>query len=48
MILDVGTGTGVMIPLDKRYLKEGSVVAVDYSEKIIVITRLKYTEKNHP
>ncbi len=47
-ILDVGTGTGVMIPFYKKYLINGQVVAVDYSEKMIEIDRSKYPEKNYP
>ena len=47
-ILDVGTGTGIMIPFYERYLVDGSVVAVDYSEKMIEIARSKYPEKDHP
>ena len=47
-ILDVGTGTGIMIPFYERYLVNGSVVAVDYSEKMIEVARSKYPEKEHP
>ena len=47
-ILDIGTGTGIMIPFYERYLVGGSVVAVDYSEKMIKIARSKYPEKEHP
>lgn len=47
-ILDIGTGTGIMIPFYERYLRDGSVVAVDYSEKMIETARLKYPEKEHP
>lgn len=47
-ILDVGTGTGVMIPYYERYLVDGSVVAVDYSERMIDVARSKYPEKEHP
>jgi ubiquinone/menaquinone biosynthesis C-methylase UbiE len=47
-ILDVGTGTGIMIPFYEKYLVDGSVVAVDYSEKMIEVTRSKYPEKEHP
>lgn len=46
-ILDVGTGTGILIPFYERYLVTGSVVAVDYSEKMIEVARLKYPEKEH-
>ena len=47
-ILDVGTGTGILIPFYERYLVNGSVVAVDYSEKMIEVARSKYPEKEHP
>ena len=47
-VLDVGTGTGIMIPFYERYLVDGSVVAVDYSEKMIEVARSKYPEKEHP
>jgi demethylmenaquinone methyltransferase/2-methoxy-6-polyprenyl-1,4-benzoquinol methylase len=46
--LDVGTGTGVMIPFYEKYLVTGCVVAVDYSEKMIAVARSKYSEKEHP
>jgi ubiquinone/menaquinone biosynthesis C-methylase UbiE len=48
MILDIGAGTGIMIPFYERYLVNGSVVAVDYSEKMIEVARSKYPEKEHP
>jgi ubiquinone/menaquinone biosynthesis C-methylase UbiE len=47
-ILDVGAGTGIMIPFYEKYLVDGSVVAVDYSEKMIAVARSKYPEKGHP
>lgn len=47
-ILDVGTGTGIMIPFYEQYLVNGRVVAVDYSEKMIKIARSKFPEKDHP
>jgi demethylmenaquinone methyltransferase/2-methoxy-6-polyprenyl-1,4-benzoquinol methylase len=47
-ILDVGTGTGVMIPFYEKNITSGSVVAVDYSEKMIDVARSKYPEKAHP
>jgi demethylmenaquinone methyltransferase/2-methoxy-6-polyprenyl-1,4-benzoquinol methylase len=47
-ILDVGTGTGIMIPFYERHLVDGSVVAVDHSEKMIEVARSKYPEKKHP
>jgi demethylmenaquinone methyltransferase/2-methoxy-6-polyprenyl-1,4-benzoquinol methylase len=47
-ILDVGTGTGIMIPFYEKYLVDGSVVAVDYSDKMIEVARSKYPENGHP
>lgn len=47
-ILDIGAGTGIMIPFYERYLVDGSVVAVDYSGKMIEIARSKYPVKDHP
>jgi demethylmenaquinone methyltransferase/2-methoxy-6-polyprenyl-1,4-benzoquinol methylase len=47
-ILDVGTGTGILIPFYEKYLVTGGVVAVDYSEKMIKVARSKYPEKEHP
>lgn len=47
-VLDIGTGTGIMIPFYERYLVDGNVVAVDYSEKMIEVARSKYPEKEHP
>ena len=47
-ILDVGTGTGIMIPFYERYLVDGSVVTVDHSEKMIEVACSKYPEKKHP
>lgn len=46
-ILDIGTGTGIMIPFYERYLVDGCIVAVDYSEKMIAIARSKYPERDH-
>ncbi len=47
-ILDIGTGTGVMIPFYEKKLGAGCVVAVDYSEKMIEVARSKFPEKEHP
>jgi ubiquinone/menaquinone biosynthesis C-methylase UbiE len=47
-ILDVGTGTGIMIPFYEKYLVDGNVVAIDHSEKMIEVARSKYPEKKHP
>jgi ubiquinone/menaquinone biosynthesis C-methylase UbiE len=48
-VLDVGTGTGVLIP----YLLEavgvsGSVLAVDYSAGMIAVARQKYPQDKYP
>ena len=47
-ILDVGTGTGILIPFYEHYLNNGSVTAVDYSETMIQVARSKYPETDHP
>jgi len=47
-ILDIGTGTGIMIPFYERHLVSGSVIAVDYSDEMIVVARQKYPENEHP
>ena len=47
-ILDIGTGTGILIPFYEKYLVGGHVVEVDYSEKMIEVARSKYPEKEHP
>ncbi len=47
-ILDIGTGTGVMIPFYEKILVDGCVVAVDYSDKMIEVARSKFPEKEHP
>jgi len=42
IVLDIGSGTGVLIPYIKDYLGEnGKIVAVDISEKMIHIARNK-------
>ncbi len=46
-ILDVGTGTGIMIPFYEKHLIEGCVVAIDYSEDMIKVARSKYPQKVH-
>jgi ubiquinone/menaquinone biosynthesis C-methylase UbiE len=46
-ILDVGTGTGVMIPFLLSYIGyKGEIIAVDMAEKMIEIARHKYTYDN--
>ena len=47
-ILDVGAGTGVMIPFYEEYLTAGSVLAVDFSEKMINRCRAKFPSSEHP
>ena len=47
-ILDVGTGTGVMIPFYEEYLTTGSVRAVDFSERMIRRCREKFPSSEHP
>jgi demethylmenaquinone methyltransferase/2-methoxy-6-polyprenyl-1,4-benzoquinol methylase len=47
-IMDVGTGTGVMIPLYEGRLTSGRVTAIDYSERMIERCREKFPEKEHP
>jgi demethylmenaquinone methyltransferase/2-methoxy-6-polyprenyl-1,4-benzoquinol methylase len=46
-VLDVGTGTGVMIPfLTSRIGDTGEIVAVDVVEKMIEVARSKYNDSN--
>lgn len=45
-ILDVGTGTGVMIPFYLKKLKNGNVTGLDYSEKMIAIAKKKNPESS--
>jgi len=46
-ILDIGTGTGILIPFLAEYAGEqGEVTAIDYSEKMIEIARYKYSYSN--
>ena len=47
-IMDVGTGTGVMIPYYESKLDSGSIVAVDYSENMIEVAKRKFPEDEHP
>ncbi|MCW4015524.1 MAG: class I SAM-dependent methyltransferase [Candidatus Bathyarchaeota archaeon] len=43
-VLDVGTGTGVLIPyLIKAVGPNGSVIAIDYSEKMVQQCKAKYS-----
>ena len=45
-VLDVGTGTGVMIPGYLKMIRTGHVVAVDYSENMISVARSKNPESD--
>lgn len=46
-ILDVGTGTGVLIPYLLKYLDDsGHITAVDVSEKMLEVAKSKYRGKN--
>ena len=47
-ILDVGTGTGILIPFYEKYLTSGSVLALDFSEEMITRCKEKYPEIDHP
>lgn len=48
-VLDVGSGTGVMIPYLSKYIrKKGAIVAVDYSEKMIEVARKKFPNSENP
>lgn len=47
-ILDVGTGTGVMIPFYEKHLTTGSVLAVDFSENMIQQCQQKFPISDHP
>ena len=45
-VLDVGSGTGVMIPYIHEYVKnEGRIVAIDIAEEMISISKEKYSER---
>lgn len=47
-IMDVGTGTGIMISFYERSLDSGDILAIDYSEKMIEIAKKKYPFISHP
>lgn len=47
LVLDVGTGTGVLIPHLLKYLDDsGHITAVDVSEKMLEVAESKYSGKN--
>jgi ubiquinone/menaquinone biosynthesis C-methylase UbiE len=44
-ILDVGTGTGILIPFLLQAIgSEGSITAIDYAEQMVQICRSKYSQ----
>lgn len=46
-IIDVGTGTGIIIPfLKSRIGSNGEIVAVDAADKMIEVAKSKYTDHN--
>lgn len=46
-ILDVGTGTGILIPfLSERVGEEGKIIAIDVSEKMLEVAQRKYSNRN--
>jgi len=47
-VLDVGTGTGIMIPYYLKRISTGSITALDYSENMIAIARSKNPERDSP
>ncbi|MHA1405405.1 MAG: class I SAM-dependent methyltransferase [Candidatus Helarchaeota archaeon] len=48
-ILDVGAGTGVMVPyLEQKASPNGRITAVDYSERMIAIARSKFPPEMYP
>jgi demethylmenaquinone methyltransferase/2-methoxy-6-polyprenyl-1,4-benzoquinol methylase len=48
-ILDVGTGTGILIPLlSKKLQDKGHITAIDISPKMIQKAKEKYPQKEYP
>lgn len=48
-VLDVGSGTGVTIPYLFNYVKEsGSIVSIDFSKKMIIISKKKHPIEKFP
>lgn len=46
-VLDVGTGTGIMIPFLRSHIGDaGRIIAVDIAEKMIEVARRKYSFEN--
>lgn len=47
-ILDVATGTGVMIPSYEKYLTTGHVFGIDYTPNMIKLAKQRYENTDHP
>jgi ubiquinone/menaquinone biosynthesis C-methylase UbiE len=47
-ILDVGTGTGILIPFYMKYLTSGTITAIDFSEKMIEVASSKFLPETYP
>ena len=47
-ILDVGTGTGILIPFYMKHLTSGAITAIDFSEKMIEFAASKFPAETHP
>lgn len=46
-VLDVGTGTGVLVPYLSNYVgEEGKVIAIDVADKMIEVAQSKYPFEN--
>ena len=47
-ILDVGAGIGVMVPSYLKFLRDGSIRAIDYSENMIEVARRRFPPGKDP
>jgi len=48
-VMDVGCGTGVMVPYLLRYVgNTGTICAVDFSKRMIAVARREFPSKNYP
>ncbi|MFO7677510.1 MAG: class I SAM-dependent methyltransferase [Thermoplasmatota archaeon] len=47
-ILDIGTGTGILIPFYLKHLSSGTITAIDFSEKMIEIASSKFPRQKYP
>lgn len=46
-LIDVGTGTGVLVPYLSNYVgKDGKVIAIDIADKMLEVAQSKYNFKN--